>query len=59
MTRARNSGEAILQSAALKELCKLGLPVFVADAGSIAEFVKGLADLPGVQLRVEGVWCNK
>lgn len=54
MTRARSPEEAILQIASLQELCKLGLPVFVADAGSIAEFVNGLADLPGVQLRVEG-----
>ncbi len=54
MTRARSSEDAILQLAALRELCKLSLPVFVADAGSIPEFVNGLKDVPGVQLRVEG-----
>ncbi len=43
-----------MQLDALNELCKLGFPVFVADAGSVPKFLNAVADLPGVQLRVEG-----
>ena len=33
---------------------KLGIPVFIADAGSIPSFLKAVESLPGIQVRVEG-----
>ena len=33
---------------------KLGIPVFIADAGSIPSFLKAVECLPGIQVRVEG-----
>ena len=54
ITRARNSEESGIQLAALEELSKLGIPVFIADAGSIPSFLKAVESLPGVQVRVEG-----
>jgi hypothetical protein len=54
MTRARNERESASQFEALQELSRLGLPVFIADARSIPEFVRKVEPLPGVQLQIEG-----
>ena len=54
MTRARNAGQSDVQLTALEELSKLGIPVFIADAGSIPVFLKSVEGLPGIQVRVEG-----
>ena len=47
MTRARNAGQSDVQLTALEELSKLGIPVFIADAGSIPAFLKSVVGLPG------------
>lgn len=54
VTRARNADESAFLLTSLEELSKLGIPLFIADAGSVPDFLQGLYGLPNVQLRLEG-----
>jgi hypothetical protein len=54
MTVAPADGEAAVLAAAIEQLGHSGLPIFAADAGSIAAFTNRVRDLPQLELWLEG-----
>jgi hypothetical protein len=54
MTAARNEHESAVLAAAIETLSGHGLPIFAADAGSIAAFTDRVRHLPQLELWPEG-----
>src|SRR5687768_848410 len=50
MTRARDEDEALLLVRSLRALDAHGIPMFIADGGSVAEFVGEIQQLPNANL---------
>jgi hypothetical protein len=54
MTAARSDQEAAALAAAIQQLSQLGLPIFAADAGSIAAFTDRVRQISQLELWQEG-----